>query len=91
MLCKIHVHLMQWMAFISKLLGKKALDVVILLFIFFLSTDSKKYLTQVNNDNKVNFDGYWGPYQMGKDDNNPVQFRETNPKFPNTRSIWVAR
>lgn len=49
----------------------------------YLSTDSKKYLTQVNNDNKINFDGYWGPSQMGKEDNNPVQFRETNPKFPN--------
>ena len=42
----------------------------------YLSTDSTNYLTEINNDNRIDFDGYWNT-------NNPIEFRVTNPKFPN--------
>ena len=42
----------------------------------YLSTDSTKYLTEINSDNKIDFNGYWNT-------NNPIEFRVTNSKFPN--------
>tara|TARA_B100001123_G_scaffold411656_1_gene508084 strand:+ start:1815 stop:2645 length:831 start_codon:yes stop_codon:yes gene_type:complete len=42
----------------------------------YLSTDSTNYLTEINNDNRIDFDGYWNT-------NNSIEFQETKPKFPN--------
>jgi len=48
----------------------------------YLSTNNNKYLIDLNNDNTINFDGYWNQSEKG-DTERPIQFRETKPKFPN--------
>ena len=45
----------------------------------YLSSNNNKYLTEINNDNKIDFDGYW----TGDDTKRAVDFRESKPNFPN--------
>jgi len=44
----------------------------------YLSTSSNKYLTEINNDNKINYDGDWT-----QDNIKQETMYESKPKFPN--------
>lgn len=46
----------------------------------YLSSNNNKYLTELNNDNSINFDNYWNPNDI---ENDKINFRESKPNFPN--------
>ena len=50
----------------------------------YLSTNNNKYITELNNDNTINFDNYWTGDLHGDlhGDKNKVVFTESKPNFP---------
>jgi hypothetical protein len=45
----------------------------------YLSSDNNKYLTELNDDNSIHFEGYW----TGDNTKRNVEFKDSKPDFPN--------